>query len=520
MIDSPQRPATLWHTSVLIPSTPRFPEIVEVLVEEIDKLRTSTRGITATVLAKEIHAATWVIEGLYQAYFSLPRVAFALPRSERFYSNSKCHPMPFPLGAVKRIIDAARSLGWIRIHLGTYHLDGGHVTTVEAAGELATLFSYEHYGWAQFASPSDDRLILVADASPERVRRRVSPYESQQVAQWQYNLRQINELFLSSCICLDAPNDVILEAAGAYALNPAETRGHIGGPLNFSQVTLRRVFARGRLDHGGRFYGGWWQLVPSKFRKYVSINGDLSCEADYSGMALNCLYAMEGKNMGVEDAYDIGLSYSAPDDPRRKIVKKYINAVINDEKKSYRLPLEDQRLLGISASQLRDRVTQRHAPIAHHFHSGVGLHLQFIDSEIAEKVMLHFVRQQEVCLPIHDSFIVRSECIDLLVDVMEDSFRAKFGCPIKIRPDEIFIGERMGIPDPNHIPCGLTPTEQADALHANHWGRVSIGSNYYTSWVMQTKTHEQILMEYEQAVQTYLRIHPQIQEKTRGVLFP
>ena len=46
--------------------------------------------------------------------------------------------------------------------------------------------------------------------------------------------------------------------------------------------------------------------------------------------------------------------------------------------------------------------------------SGVGLQLQFIDSEIAEQVMLEFARQDKPIIPIHDSFIVKAEDEELL----------------------------------------------------------------------------------------------------------
>jgi hypothetical protein len=516
----PDRPPTLWYTAVLQPASPRFPDLVAVLVDEVDRFRTSTRGLSDAVLLGEAQAASWILEGLYQGYLSIPRAAFALPLSDRFYSGSRPNPVPFPLGAVRRIVEAAQSLGWMKVHLGVHEPEGGAVTTAEAAGDLAKLLSCEYLEWIEFAPPPDERLILLADQSPERVRRSVQPEDGALVAQWQTNLRRINEFLLSRCVYLDASNEVILNAGVARVQKSSRPGEHHVGPLSFSQVALRRIFARGRLDLGGRFYGGWWQHVPSEYRRYVGIDGDLTCEADYSGMALNCLYALESKDVGLEDPYDIGLSYIAGDDPRRKIVKKYVNAILNDEKGTYKLPHDEQRILGLTQKELRERVATRHATVAHHFHSGVGLKLQFYDSQIAERVMLRFVGQEKVCLPIHDSFIVRHDQIDQLVQVMGEEFRSQFGRGIKVNPDEVIFDERITIPDPQHIPIGLTPAEQADAFHHIHWGRVSIASRYYTSWVMQTKTREEIDAEYERAVKCWLEIRPFIAEKTRNVRFP
>lgn len=312
------------------------------------------------------------------------------------------------------------------------------------------------------------------------------------VPQWLNNLRRINDLLLSRCIYLDAPNSVILEAGVARLKKSTEDGAYNAGSLNFSQVALRRIFARGRLDCGGRFYGGWWQHLPSHFRKYIAIDGYLTCEADYSGMALNCLYALEGKDIGVSDPYDIGLSYTSKHDPRRTIVKTYVNAMLNDKKGKYRLPHVEQRMLGITAKELRQRVAVRHAAVAHHFHTDIGLKLQYHDSVIAERVLLRFADDGEVCLPIHDSFIVRFDRIERLIQIMEEEFQAEFRRSIKVKPDELFLGERMLIP--SHIPAGLSKNQLADLIDT-HFRSCSIAVYYWASWAVATKPFGKIELD-------------------------
>lgn len=517
-----QQTPTLWYHSVLQPLQSRHPDQLITLIETVDRLRKSTHGLNDAVLEEEKAAAAWFLEGLYQAYFSHPRTSLGLPKSRRFYVVSHPIAVPFSFGAMERVIKAAAALGWIKVQLGVHDPDGqnGTITTFEASGELAAQFACEYYEWTRFQSANDEALILVAEESQRKHRRRVVAHEAPQVMQWQVNLRKINDLFLSRCIYLDAPNDVILDAA-TDLMRKADGKGTKQPlPLNFSHVRLRRIFARGRLDHGGRFYGGWWQFIPSKYRKYVAIDGSLTAEADYSAMALTSLYALDGKDIGEGDLYDIGLSFDSAEDPRRKIVKRYVNAVLNDEKGTYRLPHEEQRMLGISAKELRERVKIRHSPVSRHFHSGIGLHLQFLESEIAEQVMLRFASQGEVCLPVHDSFIVRDSLIDTLVGIMQEEFERKFGRKVKVKPDEVFMGERMAIPDPSHIPVGLRPDEQAEALRAIHWGRMSIATRYYTSWVMNRKTEEEINVEYEKMLEMWRQIRPRIAEATRDIRFP
>ncbi len=512
----------LWYASVLNSPYPRHPERLTELKAMVDRQRTSRKGVDRRVLDGERFAAIWLLEGLYQAYFSQPRAMLALPMSERFYNASYRTPVPHPFGAVKKILAAAESLGWLKVDVGSHDPEGkrGRVTTVEASGELATQFEQDSYEWRLLDAPLPDRLILLAEDSEQKVRREIRNDEAPQVSQWRSNIQRINELLLSHCICLDGSNDVILDVGVSRSAHVSQGRVFGPTPLNFSQVTLRRIFARGRLDRGGRFYGGWWQSVPSRYRKYIAIDGELATEADFSAMALRCLYAIEGKDVGNEDLYDVGLSYASSSDPRRKIVKRYVNAVLNDEKGTYRLPHEEQRILGINAKELRTRITTRHEPIAHHFHTGIGLRLQFLESEIAEQVMLRLADENEVCLPIHDSFLVRHGIIERLVNLMAEEFERKLGRKGRVIPDEVFLGERMAIPAPEHIPKGFSVDEQANALASIHWRKHSIATGYYTSWVAQNKTLETIDAEFQRNIAIWQELRPQIAELTSGIHFP
>ena len=512
---------TIWFNAVQQPVESRFQEEAIDLAKEVDRLRPSTKGLTVDGLEAECLAAEWLLEALYQAYNTIPRAVLALPLAKHFYSPKAAIQVPFQYGAMRRVLDAAHSLGWVTKFDGSQQIGNRQVTTFVAAGELARLFDVCPSEWARFRATPEDGLIVMGDAGPQKSRRMVQDAEGASVALWRKNLKRINEALLDHCIHLDAPNDVFAELGQSIA---AEAHTQIGehprNPISFTKVCLRRIFARGRLDMGGRFYGGWWQTLPSDYRKLISINGDMTREADYSGMALNCLYALEGKDMGVEDAYDIGLAYLDANDPRRKIVKRYMVAILNDAKGSYRPPAKDLRILGLTAKELRQRVEERHCSIAHHLHTDVGLKLQFLESEIAESIMLRFVDQGELCLPVHDSFIVVHDHIDMLATVMNEAFKTKFGRSIKVKQDDLFLGERMALPDPDHLPKGLSPEEQSELLPKIHWGRHSTTVDFYVSWKLKTHTLEEINAEYSKATATLTWLRPWLAEQTRGLVLP
>ena len=75
-----------------------------------------------------------------------------------------------------------------------------------------------------------------------------------------------------------------------------------------------------------------------------------------------------------------------------------------------------------------------HAPIAQHFYTGVGLHLQRIDSDIAEKVMLAFIGMDAPILPLHDSFLVHNGYEGELPTLMNAASVDVIGIPLNAAP--------------------------------------------------------------------------------------
>jgi len=489
--------SAIWFTSFEQPEQDRHLNETRLLAFEIQRTRSSTKGLTREVADLEVTTARWFIEGLFQAFHCVPSSALALPLSEQFHRRSGANSLPYNFGSIQRIVKAAQSLGWIDIVKGNHFFNGGQVSRIRAAGELARVFQAHRFGWTKIAAPAPSELIVMSSGRRKKIRRFVRLDEHSAIPTWQRNLNQINELLTSKCIHLDTTNENIRLAAVTQAKKSSK---ELISPINFSKVSLRRIFARDRFDCGGRFYGGWWQYTPSAFRHYVSIDGEITVESDYSGMALNCLYALLNEQQGEGDPYDIGLNYINESDPRRKLVKKYINAILNDEHNKFRLSHDELYTLGISSRELHARVVRRHPKIAKHFNTGIGLHLQFVESEIAQNVMMTFLQDNEACLPIHDSFIVRHQKIEKLEYVMQESFQRQFNSKIKIKSENLFLGERMAAPNPDLIPQGLPYKEQASTFHQGHNNRVSMSFDYYAGWVMATQTLDEINARYDEAV--------------------
>ena len=76
---------------------------------------------------------------------------------------------------------------------------------------------------------------------------------------------------------------------------------------------------------------------------------------------------------------------------------------------------------------LMDAFENKHRNIKDFFCTGKGIDLQYLDSQIAEKVLLHFSSMGYAILPLHDSFIIYQDLEDELKGSMEKAFYEMFG---------------------------------------------------------------------------------------------
>ena len=487
--------AVIWHSSVLHTTSGYHAQLADRVFAQIDRQRKSTKGLNPEALEQERASVMWLLEALIQATTSFPSAALALPRRRDKYGNSQDKSVHLPYNALSRALIALESLGWLSCETGYQTAKTGTVSRFWAEGELLAYCRTKGQVWQKLTPPSRESLILISDKPNNEPRRSVEDCEGPEVALWKENLYRINELLLTKCVMLKASDEIIGEIATVAtgpqkgcATSQSFQKKYVV-PLHFGNVTLRRIFARNRLDYGGRFYGGWWIHIPSRYRKHIYIDNCPTVECDFSGIALRCLYAQEGLDIGPKDAYDIDLpNYKGRGDPRRSIVKEYINAALNDVDNKYILDPQKLAILGVTRKQLRALVDARHHQIAQFFHTGIGLYLQFVDSQIAEAVMLRFVEMNEAVLPIHDSFIVRKEMQGKLQQVMQEEFERITGQQCPITHD---LGlEFPDYPDvPSLAPLGSNIRSWIKALRdaflANA-DKFSISNRYLFSWANQT----------------------------------
>jgi hypothetical protein len=166
-----------------------------------------------------------------------------------------------------------------------------------------------------------------------------------------------------------------------------------------------------------------------------------------------------------------------------------LNAVLNDSSKKYTLKPNELEILGLTHAELHNRLSKLHAPIAKHFNTGVGVELQCQDSEIAQEVMLRLMDKGEVCLPIHDSFIVRVQARALLYKTMQDVFQERFSQNPGIKPEFGYKGISMAQPRKEILAAKKLSLIEAFASHMNDY---SLMNDFFFSWERANFSNEEI----------------------------
>ena len=132
-------------------------------------------------------------------------------------------------------------------------------------------------------------------------------------------------------------------------------------------------------------------------------------------------------------------------------MKQAFNAMVQSETPLIQKPKDIKiEALDMSWKDLKQAIINAHKSIEHVFFKGKGNHLQFIDSNIAEGVMLQFVDKDIPILPIHDSFIMHHGYGYLgdLEEAMRRSYYDIFKSDIGIN-EEIYKEVKIDKPKPD-----------------------------------------------------------------------
>ena len=193
--------------------------------------------------------------------------------------------------------------------------------------------------------------------------------------------------------------------------------------VRLDYVFLHRVFNKGSFSLGGRFYGAIYQQFPSKYRRYIYINGNHTVELDYSAFHIRMLYHLDGLEChgdpysGIGDRKKVKLAQliMINADKHRKGIKGIRKAWL---KNGIYTGLKDEDIEALVA-----KFKAHHPAIAHHLLTGIGRQLQNIDSNIMDDILTNLRKQGIPALPVHDSVIVEKQYEEELYRQMFDYYK-------------------------------------------------------------------------------------------------
>ena len=413
-----------------------FEEVCEALADRIDKSTIRQRGRTAEAQQNLLTSTKYLVGQLWKGAQIHEGYEAGINKRSNWYSSSERYRQP---GLTYRQTVAAyeglQELNLIK-ETKTGFLDRetieGSITKFVATDELLQMLSELNQDPFKSLKPDlNSECIILRDEVDGR-RQQIDYLDTPSVKEMRDNLRLINQ-----CLSLHWA-DLRIKDEDFASLQERLLLDDEKQPVDFSKWALVRIFSNGSFEQGGRFYRGWWQQVPSELRPYITLDGKKTCEYDYSQLNPHMVYYLRGKELGDEDAYD-----RVFDGEHRPLVKEAFNAMIQASTQLTQKPR------GINLSNvdmdwptLRDAILKAHRAIEDMFFQGHGNHLQYIDSCIAEQVMLQFNRMDYPVLPVHDSFIMHHAFGDLgeLEEAMRRAFYHHFKKDIKVKGE---IGELM-----------------------------------------------------------------------------
>jgi len=346
-----------------------------------------------------------------------PAATVNLPYGEAVWRNEAAaggshHPDWLHIRTVKQVIIGAVLAGYAAVP------DPGSVapglrTRIPQGPKLLQLLRSDPSAPERLIRKSDGGSVVVIkdeDKRPIPFDSNIEPYAS-----LIRNVEVINKAQRALDVRLCVPGDA------SYKFRPDE-------------LEYRRIFSRGQINKCGRFFADYQHVIKAD-RKYLFVQDSATIEADYRFAHPTMAYARVGKAMPensylVEPLHDLccscGQNYEEYGRPFAKIA---LNMIFNSTDKRGLASSDD--LLGLpppfKPKHLLREIEVMHAPLSDMFYSGVGLEFMFMESQIAEKIMLAGVEAGIPLLSIHDSFVTTSPNREWLLDIMEMTFEEVVG---------------------------------------------------------------------------------------------
>ena len=280
-----------------------------------------------------------------------------------------------------KTLDALEKLGYLKmIQEGWIDLFSGGSETTRYRPEKALIALFDQYDVNHQSVAKQGMPLRLRGKKPRKTKTNKNPKgklisyrPTKQTKLMTKNLTVINNALSEADINLYISNDEMNN------LNAAMRNKHEEDPsklpeIQFSRKWLYKVFNES-FEKGGRFYGGFWQEIPSAYRSRLTIDHCITYEIDFSSLHAAILYLKEGyKREAFLDPYqltkDVGLKSFDAVKKTRDAIKVAMNIMFNTTNRYAALGAIEAT--GLEAPQKYDgwlatlkAIEAYHEPIAH-----------------------------------------------------------------------------------------------------------------------------------------------------------
>lgn len=221
---------------------------------------------------------------------------------------------------------------------------------------------------------------------------------------------------------------------------------------NICNVNYRRIFIK-NLKGSGRWYSGAFQTIKSKYRQYITFDGEVTTEIDIKAIHPS----IHACNLGIQlppehDPYKCDVNLEGDPVEIRTLCKQgllcilYANnnksaklALANHFKEDSALAYEDRsyktitKYRGIFADIVNSLIKANYMISSKFFKKDGWLSMQYTDSQICRYVINSFVAQNKPILSYHDSLICSKSDKALLIEVMHSAWEEVLGTKDNLR---------------------------------------------------------------------------------------
>lgn len=394
-----------------------YPEVIAARKQIVDEL-----GLEGT--KKELNHVMVVLLNLYHSYCLDPEMWVMYSRSGGDYNQgTRYNKLFIKYDNMIKTVDGLHALGYIEHSKGFQDRKTGYAfySRMKATSKFAELVEKDNnVTYNMISKYVPDELIVLRDAAGVDI----DYVDTKDIKRMRSLLEDYNKLLSQTYIDIHFDISDIQDRVTKRKSKGKEYRLYI----NLANKTVKRIFNKSTFSLGGRFYGGWWQNIPSQLRKKIIIDRDYTVEIDYSGLHISLLYALKGINFAElnKEPY----IYPKDNDPSglRPVFKKMLLAAVNSKDseacvKAVRYEINMNR--GEFPEEIPDLgelyvlFKKWHSGIDDLFCSKKGLELQNIDSHIAGDIVRIMTEQSIPVLVVHDSFIVAKKEEAFLEELMK-----------------------------------------------------------------------------------------------------